>query len=323
LQVELLRRGASHVTNLEISQNYEAEAARLLDEAEMTDQVTRRFLDIAQAPDEVEPADVVILHRVVCCYPDYGALLTAAADHARAKAPDLHPRATQRKHPRPVRHANLPPLLHSKFLPAFHPPAAGHGPRRGVRGHDCRIPAARPGLGRCWSSAVTRGSNRSHRIDHPPVCAPRAHTVYAALGVVQAWSSGLGGEARYRDHMASTGKIEAFLAEPRNIVVAGIRRDGTPHLSPKLVLLGRPPVLRIDHAAPASLHAPPCCCATSAIRQPRSWPPTSGARRAGSQRGIPARMWSWWPGSPPWLGAHFYLCSWCAELDLRHTEHPG
>ena len=32
--------------------------------------------------------------------------------------------------------------------------------------------------------------------------------------------------------MASTEKIEAFLAEPRNIVVAGIRRDGTPHLSP-------------------------------------------------------------------------------------------
>ena len=32
--------------------------------------------------------------------------------------------------------------------------------------------------------------------------------------------------------MASTGKIEAFLAEPRNIVVAGIRRDGRPHLTP-------------------------------------------------------------------------------------------
>jgi len=32
--------------------------------------------------------------------------------------------------------------------------------------------------------------------------------------------------------MASTGKIEAFLAEPRNIVVAGVRRDGSPHLSP-------------------------------------------------------------------------------------------
>src|SRR6202042_1377190 len=27
-------------------------------------------------------------------------------------------------------------------------------------------------------------------------------------------------------------RIEAFLAEPRNVVVAGIRRDGRPHLSP-------------------------------------------------------------------------------------------
>jgi len=32
--------------------------------------------------------------------------------------------------------------------------------------------------------------------------------------------------------MASTDKIEAFLAERRNVVVAGVRRDGSPHLSP-------------------------------------------------------------------------------------------
>jgi PPOX class probable F420-dependent enzyme len=32
--------------------------------------------------------------------------------------------------------------------------------------------------------------------------------------------------------MASTDKIAAFLAEPRNVVLAGIRRDGRPHLSP-------------------------------------------------------------------------------------------
>jgi PPOX class probable F420-dependent enzyme len=32
--------------------------------------------------------------------------------------------------------------------------------------------------------------------------------------------------------MASTEKIEAFLAERRNVVVAGIRRDGRPHLTP-------------------------------------------------------------------------------------------
>jgi PPOX class probable F420-dependent enzyme len=32
--------------------------------------------------------------------------------------------------------------------------------------------------------------------------------------------------------VTSAEKIEAFLAEPRNVVVAGIRRDGRPHLSP-------------------------------------------------------------------------------------------
>ncbi len=93
LQVELLRRGASHVTNLEISENYEVEAARLLDKAGMTNRVTRRFLDIAQASDEVEPADVVVLHRVVCCYPDYARLLKAAAGHARKTLVYSHPAA--------------------------------------------------------------------------------------------------------------------------------------------------------------------------------------------------------------------------------------
>jgi PPOX class probable F420-dependent enzyme len=32
--------------------------------------------------------------------------------------------------------------------------------------------------------------------------------------------------------MASIDKVQAFLAEPRNVVVSGIRRDGRPHLSP-------------------------------------------------------------------------------------------
>jgi magnesium-protoporphyrin O-methyltransferase len=93
IQVELLRRGASHVTNLEISTNYEDEAAQLLARSGMTDRVTRRLLDIAQAPDDVEPADLVVLHRVVCCYPDYRRLLSAAASHARRMLVYSHPAA--------------------------------------------------------------------------------------------------------------------------------------------------------------------------------------------------------------------------------------
>ena len=32
--------------------------------------------------------------------------------------------------------------------------------------------------------------------------------------------------------MASTDNLEVFLAEPRNVILAGIRKDGRPHLSP-------------------------------------------------------------------------------------------
>ena len=91
IQVELLRRGASHATNLEISENYEQQAEQLLDESGLTGRVTRRFLDIAQSPGEVAPADVVVLHRVVCCYEDYEALLSAAGGHARHLLVFSHP----------------------------------------------------------------------------------------------------------------------------------------------------------------------------------------------------------------------------------------
>jgi PPOX class probable F420-dependent enzyme len=36
--------------------------------------------------------------------------------------------------------------------------------------------------------------------------------------------------------MTSTTALEAFLAEPRNIIVAGIRKDGRPHVSPNWFL---------------------------------------------------------------------------------------
>jgi 16S rRNA G966 N2-methylase RsmD len=91
LQVELLRRGAGAATNLEISEYYENEAANLLRETGLAGRVTRRFHDIATDPDAVPEADVVVLHRVVCCYPDYERLLSAAADHARRLLVFSHP----------------------------------------------------------------------------------------------------------------------------------------------------------------------------------------------------------------------------------------
>jgi len=55
--------------------------------------VQGRIQDLAQDPGAVEPADLVVLHRVVCCYPDYERLLAAAADHGRrALVFSYHPR---------------------------------------------------------------------------------------------------------------------------------------------------------------------------------------------------------------------------------------
>lgn len=83
IQVELLRLGAVRASNLEISSNYEPEAIELLERSGLRDRVDRRLLDIARHPGDVESADVVVLHRVVCCYPDYERLLSAAADKTR------------------------------------------------------------------------------------------------------------------------------------------------------------------------------------------------------------------------------------------------
>jgi magnesium-protoporphyrin O-methyltransferase len=91
IEIELLKRGAAHALNLELSSAYDTEAVQLLREAGLEGRVERRIHDIAADPAAVEPADVVVLHRVVCCYPDYERLLGAAADHARRLLVFSHP----------------------------------------------------------------------------------------------------------------------------------------------------------------------------------------------------------------------------------------
>jgi hypothetical protein len=83
LQIELLKRGAARAVDLELSAAYEQEAKSLLREAGLEERAERRLHDIAMDPEGVEAADVVVLHRVVCCYPDYERLLGRAAQHAR------------------------------------------------------------------------------------------------------------------------------------------------------------------------------------------------------------------------------------------------
>jgi 2-polyprenyl-3-methyl-5-hydroxy-6-metoxy-1,4-benzoquinol methylase len=83
IELELLAAGAERATNVELSGGYEEAASALLSERGLSDRVDRRVADFVSEGDAVEPHDVVVLHRVVCCYPDVDALMGAAAEHAR------------------------------------------------------------------------------------------------------------------------------------------------------------------------------------------------------------------------------------------------
>ena len=83
IQLELLKVGAARATNLELSPEYEETARELIHERGLDDRVERRLGDVVQEPDLAGEADAVVMHRVVCCYPDYDALVGAAAERAR------------------------------------------------------------------------------------------------------------------------------------------------------------------------------------------------------------------------------------------------
>ncbi len=83
LQIELLKAGAARAVSIELTPTYEDAAVALLRDAGLEDRVERRIADFTAAEAEIETADIVVLNRVLCCYPDMPRLATAAANHAR------------------------------------------------------------------------------------------------------------------------------------------------------------------------------------------------------------------------------------------------
>ena len=78
IQAELLQVGAATGEIVELVVAYEPYARELASDKGLSDRVTFRVVDLVEDPDDVEPADVVILNRVVCCSPD-GIELTGIA----------------------------------------------------------------------------------------------------------------------------------------------------------------------------------------------------------------------------------------------------
>jgi hypothetical protein len=149
LQLELLAAGAERATNLELSPDYEDAARALLRERGLEERVDRRLGDVVADPALAGPADAVLMHRVVCCYPDYDALVGAAAERTRRYLVMSFPRdrALFRAGARVL---NLGfRLLRWEYRTFVHPPAGilAAAERRGLR-------LAEDSHGRIWHVAA-------------------------------------------------------------------------------------------------------------------------------------------------------------------------
>ena len=81
IQIELLKAGVTRAISVELTPTYEQVALELLNEAGFADRVERKVTDFAQSAGDFAVADIVIMNRVICCYPDMPVLAGAAADH--------------------------------------------------------------------------------------------------------------------------------------------------------------------------------------------------------------------------------------------------
>jgi magnesium-protoporphyrin O-methyltransferase len=92
IQLELLGAGAAHATSVEASSAY-IEAART--QAEAAGYARRiRYVhgDFTEVAALVEPADIVTLDRVICCYHDVRGLVSKSAAKARRLYGLVYPR---------------------------------------------------------------------------------------------------------------------------------------------------------------------------------------------------------------------------------------
>ena len=83
IEIDLLKAGVLRAVNVELTPTYEDAARELLREVGLADRVERTVMDFAEAGTEVETADIVVMNRVICCYPDMPKLAGAAAERTR------------------------------------------------------------------------------------------------------------------------------------------------------------------------------------------------------------------------------------------------
>ena len=80
---ELLGSGASSLVDVDASRPYLAAAQSEMERRGFADRSTFRHGDFVELADEIDPADVVTLDRVICCYGDWVGLVDRSTARAR------------------------------------------------------------------------------------------------------------------------------------------------------------------------------------------------------------------------------------------------
>ena len=88
----LLAAGASTAVDVDGSPAFVEAARREAEREGVSDRVRHETGDFVELAARIEPADLVVLDRVVCCYPDMRALVSLSAAHARRRYGLVYPR---------------------------------------------------------------------------------------------------------------------------------------------------------------------------------------------------------------------------------------
>jgi SAM-dependent methyltransferase len=94
IQLGLLEAGLAHAESVDATEAYVETAREEATRRGFGDRVSGRVADFVSVAEEIPPADVVTLDKVVCCSRDMPALLGRAAERARRIVGLVYPRDT-------------------------------------------------------------------------------------------------------------------------------------------------------------------------------------------------------------------------------------
>ena len=92
IQVELLKSGARSAVSVDASVAFEALARVEAEREGLSDRIRYESGDFVELAARIEPADIVTLDRVVCCYPNMESLIRLSTQRARRVYGLVYPR---------------------------------------------------------------------------------------------------------------------------------------------------------------------------------------------------------------------------------------